>query len=153
MPGQSRVPAAMLWLHAAADAAIPTVTALVLLGARPTGETRDLLFIGYDGDPDGERVAATSRRDWAGLGAKKRDEQIDIVCSVCALVGSGDYAAALGRIDAILTAVDALLVSTPSMTQPPPFVAHVGNVDSFSDFTEAGIQARSVFHVLIASRI
>lgn len=150
---QSRLPAAMQWLHSTVDAAIPAPTALVLLGGRPTGETRDLLFIGYDGDPEGERVAATSRRDWAGLGAKKRDEQLDIVCSACALVGTADYPTALARVDGLLTTVDGLLVTTPSMTQTPPFVAHVGNVDVYTDFTEAGLQARLVFHVLITTRI
>ncbi len=150
MTGQSRIPAVLLALHAAADAAIATP---VILGGRPTGDLRDLLFIGYDGDPEGERVAASSRRDWAGLGAKKRDEHIDIVCAAVALVGTADYTSAVQRVDVLQTALDGLLVANPALAQAPPFVGHVGNSDLYSDFTEAGLQARLVFHVLISTRI
>ncbi|MFJ1765067.1 hypothetical protein ACIOD2_32400 [Amycolatopsis sp. NPDC088138] len=49
------------------------------------------VFVGWDASPDGEFQSADIQQQWAGsLGAKRRDETIDVVCALVAGYGNGD---------------------------------------------------------------
>lgn len=147
----SRAPAVLAFVHAGVDAAVPTP---VFLGDVPTGDTRDLLFLGYDGDPEGERVAVSVTREWVGTGSsRRRTERIEIVCAGCALVGTGSFAEATGRVSALMTAVDDFVTANPALGQPPPTTALVEAGDLFTDHTAAGLQARWVFRIAVTTRI
>lgn len=49
------------------------------------------VFVGWDASPDGEFQSADVQQQWAGsLGAKRRDETIDVVCALVAGYGAAD---------------------------------------------------------------
>lgn len=153
----SRVPATVLALYNVVKAA-PALTSAsppvnVWDGPVVTGDPTDSVFIGYDGDPEGEFASVVGDEEWAGLGAKARDEQFEVVCSIVTLAGDGDIAAARARIYALFAGVTGVLRVDPSLGQAPPFVAAVKSPQLFIDPTPQGLQPRLVFHVAVKTRI
>lgn len=116
---------------------------------------RDALFVGYDGDPDGEREAVASTSKWAGIGVKKRDETIVIMCSAVAISGDGIPKDARDRAYALYNTAEAALRANPSVSQSPtPFVAEIVTVQMLWDWLEtSGLQARIAFSVHVETRI
>ncbi|MGH3672194.1 MAG: hypothetical protein ACRDSH_16430 [Pseudonocardiaceae bacterium] len=149
----SRAPAAVDALVAAVTAGLPNSP--VWDGPVPSGDYRDGVFIGYDGDPLGERESLASTQDWAGIGAKKRTETIDILCAVVAVDGDGVPKKARDAAYALLAAVENVLRADPSLAQTPtPFIAAVTTPRLLWDWLEtAGLQARITFTVHIETRI
>lgn len=136
-----------------AGAAVAATGARVELGPVVTGDPSDTIWVGFDGDPDGEMQAGSRTSEWAGLGAKKRNETNTVTCAITALAGDGDVDAALTRIDAIFDAVENTLRSAPALAQTPPFVAAVADGALFMDVTAAGLEPRLVFTVTAQARI
>lgn len=149
----SRVPASVdgvVTALAGASLSFPVYDGPVL-----AGEFTDAVFIGYDGDPLGERRAVSATADWAGIGAKKRNELIDVLCAAVAVSGDGIPKDARNRAYAVLGAVETVLRTDPSLAQTPtPFVASITTHELFWDWLEtAGLQARLTFTIHIETRI
>jgi hypothetical protein len=148
----SRVPASV-------DALVAVVrggaTFSVFDGPELSSEYTDAVFIGFDGDPLGERKSVTATADWAGIGAKKRNETIDILCAAVAVSGDGIPKDARDRVYAIIGVVELLVRADPSLAQTPtPFVASITTHELLWDWLEtAGLQARLTFTVHIETRI
>jgi hypothetical protein len=148
----SRVPASVDALVAALKAG---VSFPVYDGPELSSEYTDAVFIGFDGDPLGERKSAAASADWAGIGAKRRNEIIDILCAAVAVSGDGIPKDARDRSYAVLGAVETVLRADPSLAQTPtPFVASITAHELLWDWLEtAGLQARLTFTVHIETRI
>lgn len=154
----SRLPATLLRLHevwAAAFAADPTVN--VWLGQVATGDPTDALWIGWDGDLDGNDQMAAARSAWAGLGARRRNEELRIVSVITALQGLGSDAggveAVITRVYGLLDTAEAALRTDPSLGQGPPYVAAVSGTDlHLHPQADQGLLARLVITVTVASR-
>jgi hypothetical protein len=140
----------------AVDAIVAALKAAGLLvwdGPVVTGDFSDSVFVGYDGDPEGNYEAATLTQDWAGLGAKRRDETLDIHCAVVALSGDGDAKSARDRAKTILTTVETTVRADPSLGQPPQFTAGLKPVAAFQEPTTDGLQIRITFTISIKTRV
>lgn len=49
------------------------------------------VFVGWDADPESDFQCAGVQQQWAGsLGAKRRDETVDVVCALVVGYGNGD---------------------------------------------------------------
>lgn len=149
----SRAPGAVDALVSFLTAALPNSP--VWDGPAPSGDYRDAVYIGYDGDVAGERESLTSSAHWAGIGAKRRDETIAVVCAVVAVSGDGRPADARNRAYALLATVENTLRADPSLAQTPtPFVASITEHRMLWDWLEMeGLQARITFTVHIETRI
>lgn len=120
----------------------------VLDGTGLTGDYQPAVFVGYDGDPAGDDLAADINQEWAGLGANRRDETFDIVCAV---VAPFDETVKSGR-DAVKTlfaTVENTLRSNKSLGFTSPYVAGVAPRQLFYD--DAG--SRLVFSVRVKTRV
>ena len=85
---ESRLTASIDAIVAALRAADPTLT--VWDGPIVSGDYSDAVYIGYDADPDGEFRAATTNQEWAALGRRIRNEDLQIVCAAVVLFGNND---------------------------------------------------------------
>jgi hypothetical protein len=134
-------------------AALKAAGVTVWDGPVSSGDFGDAVFVGYDGDPDGAFEAATMGQDWTGLGAKRRDETLDLHCAVVTLSGDSDWKPARDRARAVLTIVETTLRADPSLGQPSPFVAGVRPVAAFQEPTTDGLQIRITFTISIKTRV
>lgn len=121
----------------------------VVDGPVVVGDTADFVFIGYDGDPDGDWSAAIISQDWAGIGTKKRNEFFDIVGAVVSRYSADDAKTARTRVQAQFTLVENAILADPSLGFAPPCVAGVNPIQLFA---EDG-QYRLPFVVRVQTRI
>lgn len=158
MATETRYPAAIDALVAALKTAFNGQPVNVWDGPIVTGDFSNAVYIGYDADPEAaEFIAVNSLQSWAGLGAKRRDEELDIICAV--LVGfaadENVWKPTRDATFAILDTVGQTLRANPSLSQTPPFVAELGQNYRYSQ--EPGVndnwQARIVFGVHIKTRV
>lgn len=161
----SRVDAAITAIVAAlqADAVVPTLAAVVdgpLVGGDQT-ETR--VYVGYDGDPDGDFNATENwSQDWAGLGAQRKDESFDVVCAVWSFSGDLDVPARRQKALAVFSAVEDAL-RTPlniGLGLPQPTVAWLSSAQLVQEPVRAvdsdqliGLRARIPFSISVRTRI
>lgn len=148
---ESRVPAAIDALVALWEG----VDLTVWDGPIVTGEPGDAIYVGYDADPEGDQQAAEVDQEWAGIGARSRDEDIDVVCAAVALVGESDESWKRVR-DLVYALVDTAgqaLRGNPSLSQVPPFVAGLIPGNYFQENGPDGYQARVAFTVRIKTRV
>lgn len=138
--------AALVQMWTAAD--IDTVD-----GAFVSGEVGDRLFVGYDGDPEGEFQAADLGSEWAGLGAKARDEEFDIVCAVVTRPGFTSASEARNAAITLFQTAAAALRANPSLGLPPPTVAAARAEALYTPPTSSGVQGRLVFNVHVNTRV
>lgn len=118
-----------------------------------TGDYSDCLFVGYDGDPDGDFQSAECDSEWAGLGAKARVEEFDIICAVVTLVGDQDMKAARDNAYAQFKKAADAVRADPSLGQAPPYMASVKGGSLFTENNPEGLQMRIVFRVHVVTRI
>lgn len=153
----SRAPAVRAALVAALRAR-PALTELVNDGPVVTGDPGELVFVGYDGDPDGDMDAITVETAWAGtVGASRRNELITIVGCVFVPYGESDPDAATvatARAYQLLDEIDAAVMANKPLSQPPPVSppAHITTHQLHTE-PERGMAARLVWRLLIGSRI
>lgn len=114
---------------------------------------QDWIFVGYDGNPEGDFGSVSTDQEWAGIGAKRRDESIAVVCSVVATRQLTDIKSARDRAYALFAVVEDTLREDPSMGMPPPTVAEVTVPTLHQEPTDQGMQARLTFTVACQTRI
>lgn len=155
MSTTSRAGAAILALYQLAQTTFSDDDVLVALGPYTTGDQRDSVHIGYDGDPDGDFTAtAATEQTYAGLGANARDEEFSVQGAVIVSSGDTDAAAAVTRVYALLGQLETALKADPSLGQLPPFVAGVvpGELRLPPD-AAVGLQAVLPFSVRVKTRV
>lgn len=118
-----------------------------------SGDTGTRLFVGYDGDQEGEWQAAELDSEWAGLGAKKRDESFDIICSVVTRSGFRTPKEARDEALTVFHMASNALRANPSLGFTPPFVAAPVPQGLFTPPGSSGVQGRLVFNVHIETRV
>ncbi|MEU8717482.1 hypothetical protein [Streptomyces sp. NPDC048663] len=115
--------------------------------------SEEWLFVGYDGDSEGDFVTATTQQEWAGIGAKKKTEEIVLTCSILVQRGSTDVRSCRARTYEIFAAVESFLRADPGLGFSTPTVCAVGEHTFHQEQTEAGMQGRLPFTVTCTTRI
>lgn len=118
-----------------------------------SGDISDRLFVGYDGDPEGEFQVADLDSDWAGLGAKARDEEFDVVCAVVTRPGFTRASEARTAAIAVFQTAAAALRADPSLGMPPPTTAAAIAQSLYTPPASTGVQGRLVFNVHVRTRV
>lgn len=121
----------------------------VVDGPIVVGDSLDFVYIGYDGDPDGDWSAAAIGQDWAGIGTKKRSEFFDVVGAVVSKYTADEPKTIRARVQAQFTIVENAILADPSLGFSPPCVAGVNPVQLFA---ESG-QYRLTFVIRVQTRI
>lgn len=136
----------------------------VYLGPLVSGDPDDAVFVGYDGDPFGDMQAVTHAQGWAGIGARRRNEEFDVHCCVLNQSGSTDgpgFVAAFERLYGIASVLFDAVHSDPSLglgpgkpTGAPRFTADVRGFSAHvpTDDTR-GVMPRVQFSVHVVTRI
>lgn len=76
---------------------------------------QDWLIVGFDGDASGDFQAAQTVGGWAGLGARSREEQFQVMVAAIAQRGDTDVRAARVRAYEIGARVEEWLAADPSI--------------------------------------
>jgi hypothetical protein len=121
-------------------------------GPVPSGDSLDFVFIGYDGDPDGDWRAADIDQDWAGIGnTKKRDETFDVIGAVVSTYSGDSVKASRDRVKAQFALVGTAIRADPSigLTTAEWAVAGVHPVQLFNDVG----QCRLTFVIRVKTRV
>jgi len=113
------------------------------------------VFVGWDGDQDGDFLAGDSDQDWAGLGARKRDERLSVYCCLLNPVGnSTTWKAVRDECAQTLNVLAAALRGDPSLGLPSPTTAGLVPGQLYQLLPpEAGALARQPFDVRINTRV
>jgi hypothetical protein len=149
----SRVPAVLTQLTSVATTAVAATDCQVYRGPVVTGDPGTALFIGYDGDPAGDFRAVAFSSQWAGLGARARDEQFDVFCAITMLSGVTDVTAATDDVYTLHTLFEDAVRATPSLSQAPRLTAEVGAGELFTLPHPSGLQMVLSFTVRVSARI
>lgn len=149
----SRVPAVLTQLTTVAQTTLANTSCQVFRGPFVTGDPGDALFIGYDGNPGGEFRSVIATSEWAGLGAKARNEEFMVMCAITMLRGDPDVASAVDQVYAIYNAFEAAVRQTPSLNQAPRLTAAFSLGELFTMPNPSGLQIRLAFTVQVSARI
>lgn len=166
MATETRYPAAIDAIVTALTAAFSGQEVRVWDGPVMSGDYASAVYVGYDADPEAaEFIAANGLQQWAGLGAKKRDEELDVVCAVLVDFVESDantWKATRDAAFAIFDTVGQTLRANPGLSQGAPFVAELGQNFRYSqefaetqngDMISVKPQGRIVFGVHIKTRV
>lgn len=108
----------------AVDAVIGAVALATTLpvydGPVPTGDPGNAIYIGYNGNPEDEGEAGTSQQEWAGLGAKKRDENLTITGAIVITNGDGNAKIARDAAYVQLALVEGAIHPSPAVGMSAP---------------------------------
>ncbi len=149
----SRVPATLTALTTVATTAAAPFNCKVYRGPFVTGDPGKALFIAYDGDPAGDFRGVVAESEWAGLGAKARNEEFRVLCSITANSGDPDVGKTTDEVYAIHAAFEAAVRSDPSLNQAPRFTAAIAGGELFTMPHPSGLQVRLTFTVNASARI
>jgi hypothetical protein len=149
----SRVPATIDALFSLLETAgVPVID-----GPLVTSDPSDAVFIGYDGDPDGDFQAAESDQEWIGIGALTREEKFHINCAAVVTVGDGNVKLARDTAYALTATVENELRSDPSLGLGPPasraFIAGFNGGPMFCEPSPIGYQVRVVFQIHVKTQV
>lgn len=100
----------------------------------------DWVLVGYDGDADGDFMAASATQDWSGM-STRRGEEIALAVGVVAARGDTDVKAARDRVYALARVLEDDLSANPSVGLQSVQVA-VGSSRLHQEQTQSGVQAR-----------
>lgn len=114
-------------------------------------DTRTKIFIGYDGDPDGDWSTAVIEQDWAGI-TRKRDEVFDIVGAVVCAYSADDMRTLRARVQEQFTLVESTIIADPSLSLPGQVDYCIADVHPVQLFAETG-QYRMTFVIRVKTRI
>lgn len=91
-----------------------------------TDDPGDYLMVGVE-DPDSDRAtSAEARQEWAGLGARARDEEGTVTCIAMSWNGDADLSAARAAAKATTVAVENHLRSDPNLGGTVPGLLWTG---------------------------
>ncbi|MEU3899739.1 hypothetical protein [Streptomyces sp. NPDC045251] len=102
----------------------------------------DWVLVGYDGDQDGEYLAAVTEEAWAALDPS-RQRTLQITVTLLARSGDGDVRAARARVYAMKRVIQDVLYADPSVNLPGAQCA-IGATSLHQPQTDVGVQARLV---------
>jgi hypothetical protein len=130
-------------------ALLETAGLTVLDGTGLTGDYQASVWVGYDGDPDGDWKVADIDQEWAGLGTRARNEMFDVVCAIVAPYDGESVKSGRDSVKALFATVESTLRADPSFGFSSPYIAGVQPRQLFND--EAG--ARLVFSITVKTRV
>lgn len=148
----SRVPEAIdklvdIWDSVLTDTEV--IDGPVVTGAEPAQR----MYVGYDADPEGDGVGASSDFDWSStLGTGRRDEAFSVTCAIVVRVGDGTVKEARDAAYAVLALATATLLDPANIRLgfPSPTVAIVrGAALSYDLNPNIGLEARLAFQVAV----
>lgn len=105
----------------------------------------EMVVVGFDADPEGEYEAASTTQAWAGLGAKRKNEDIEVTCAVLVRKGSTAVKPVRDRVFAIFAEVEAVVRADPSMGLPSPTVCGITGTAFRTPQTSSGLEGRLLF--------
>lgn len=153
MTGTSRAPAVIDALVALCRTAPALAGVTVQDGPQVTSKhLKAVVCIGWDGDEDNDQ-AVEAQQEWAGLGAKAKDETLQVTCAALAWHGSTTTKPVRDRAYALVAAVEDALRADPSLGFQPPTVVALATGNAFQRQTADGAQCRVVFTIAIKTRI
>lgn len=121
-----------------------------------TDDPGDYLMVGVD-DPDSDRATSSEgRQDWAGLGAKARNEEGTVTCIAMSWNGDSDLKAARAAAKATTAAVENHLRSDPNLGGTVPGLQWTGygtRTELIQLQAEDGAYVMCVFDVAFTARI
>lgn len=139
------------------DAVIAALTAADVLtrdGPEVHDDYSDCVYIGYDGDPKGRFKGADTNQMWAGtVGAHRRDEEMEIICSVVCTRGDNETKLVRDAAYDLLGTVESTLRLNPGLGFTSPFVAGVRPRELFYRPFNDGLQARLIFLITVKTRV
>lgn len=154
MATSSRVPQLIDALLAALTAAAGLDGVKVVDGPLVSNSSAsEWVFVGYDADPEGEFSTASTTQQWAGLGAKAKDEDIVLTGAVLVRRGSTDVKSCRDRTFAIFAEVESVVRADPALGLPPPTVCSISETSFHTEQTDRGIQGRLPFTLTCSTRI
>ena len=107
-------------------------------------------------DPTDESAAtsASSQQQWGPIGNRARDEEGDVFCVANVTNGDGSASAARASLKAILTAVESLLRTDPTLGVPTLLWTSYGtSTDLMQDQDDLGALAMLTFSIHYRARI
>ena len=145
----SRIPAVIDALVSTLTSALSGVT--VVDGPLINVPDGDYLTVGWT--PDGETTSG--QQDWAGLGNRARNEQIDVPCYCDSFSGSTAVSARRTAAFTLMAAAENAVRNDPTLggAIPNPGWAQIGAYTERQEQTDAGLAVGVVFHVLVTTRI
>jgi len=148
----SRAPDVLDALVALATTALPDVT--VADGPDlDEGTHQNLVCIGWDGDEDSDAEAVDTTQEWAGLGARAKDESLVVICAAISVRGNGEMQVARNAAYASVAAIETALRADPSLGFPPPTVVALRTGNLRQRQTNEGPEARVLFQIGVQTRI
>lgn len=110
-------------------------------GPELSGSGRDdWVLVGYDGDQDGEALAAVTEESWAAMDPSRR-RTVQLTVTLLARRGDGDVRAARARVYALKRVIEDVLYADPSVGLPGAECA-IGATALHQPQTDVGVQAR-----------
>ncbi|MEV7907700.1 hypothetical protein [Streptomyces anulatus] len=153
MTTPSRVPAVLDRLVATFTTALPASVA-VHDGPTVTADPlQDVVCVGWDGDDDGDGQAVEWTQEWAGLGAGRKDESIDVTCVLICWDGDADVRATRARAYELFATLEAALRADPGQGFASPTTVAVTGGRLHQEQTADGVEVRLPFTVSIVTRI
>lgn len=113
----------------------------------------DMLCIGWDGDDESDTDAVSVAQEWAGLGAKAKDETLIITCAAISRRGNGSIKAVRDAAYASLFSLGGVLRDDPSMGFTSPTIADLRTGDLRQRQTGDGPEVRILFQIGVQTRI
>lgn len=142
----SRVPALIDNFLAALNAASGLAGVQIVDGPEISNSAAtEWVIVGFDGDDEGEYEAASTTQTWAGLGAKAKNEAIDVTCAVVVRKGSTVVKPLRDRVFEIFAEVEAAVRADPALGLPPPTVCAVTDTSFRTPQTSTGLEGRLLF--------
>lgn len=154
MTTTSRVPDVIDALVALFDAAPGLDGVKVVDGPIVTNDPLpEAVFVGYDGNPEGDGEAGDFRQEWASIGQKAKDERFTITCAVVVWRGSTKVKPARDRAFALIAAVEDALRADPALGQPPPTIVAFASGSLVQSQRQSGCECRIPFQIAVQTRI
>jgi hypothetical protein len=116
----------------------------------------DWVVVGSAGIAQESESAATSRQRWNGIGAKTRDETVQLTCAVGASSGTVDargFKPVRDRALATLALMEAALRADPGLGGITMGAVEMTDADLFYEGDGAGIEAALVFTITVPFRL
>lgn len=113
----------------------------------------EAVFVGYDGNPEGDGEAVDFRQEWASIGQRAKDETFTVTCAVVVWRGSTEVKPIRDRAFALLAAIENSLRADPSLGQPPPTIVAFASGSLVQSQRQSGVEVRIPFQIAVQTRI